>query len=186
MRAFRILQQALAPILGFVHNKRLNAVLWAVQSLMYGRRLSLTAIGRAARGRSYTKHAIKRADRLLGNRKLHTEIILFFHAIALWVLRGKRRPVILVDWTRFEPGHAILAAAVPVDGRALTIYSEVHPLSKLSKPSVHRHFLHKLRTILPTECRPIIVSDGAFARRCHARLNEFRYCYCSPHWGCWR
>ena len=134
MRAVKIIQQVLSPLLGFVHAKRLQAVLWGVQSLLYGRRLSLTALGRSARGTSFTKHYIKRADRLLGNKKLHSEILLFFHAAAMWILRGKRRPLILVDWTRLEPRHAILAAAVPVDGRALVVYSEAHPLSQISKP----------------------------------------------------
>jgi hypothetical protein len=162
MRAIKIVQQVLTPILGFVHSKRVDAVLWGIRSLIYGRRLSLTAIGRAARGTAYTKHYIKRADRLLGNKKLHKEILLYFHATAMWIIRGKRRPLILIDWTRLEPRHVILAAAIPVDGRALTVYSEVHPLAKLGKPGVQKRFLKKLRQLLPTDCRPIVVTDAGF------------------------
>ena len=80
----------------------------------------------------------------------------------MWILRGKQRPVILIDWTPLEPRHVILAAAVPVDGRALIVYSEAHPISKLANPSVQRCFLQKLRKLLPTECRPIIVTDAGF------------------------
>jgi hypothetical protein len=84
MRAIRILQQNIKPMLTLVHLNRLEALLWAVSSLIRGNKLSLTAIGRAnrnARGGSFgVKHSIKRSDRLLGNRKLHAEIPLFFTA----------------------------------------------------------------------------------------------------------
>jgi hypothetical protein len=49
MRAIRILQQNIKPMLTLVHLNRLEALLWAVSSLIRGNKLSLTAIGRAKR-----------------------------------------------------------------------------------------------------------------------------------------
>ena len=166
MRAVKILQQSIAPLLSFVHAKRLAAVFWAVQTLLLGNRLSLTGIGRAKKSRGKddhgVKHSIKRVDRLLGNEKLHGEMLLFFYAIASILIGGKQRPVILVDWTDAGLEHVALVAALPTDGRALTIYAEVHPMKKVGNPAVQKHFLRKLHAILPTECRPIIVTDAGF------------------------
>jgi hypothetical protein len=44
----------------------------------------------------------------------------------------------------------------------MPIYSEVHPLKKLGNAAVERRFLRTLKTIVPTECRSIIVSDAGF------------------------
>lgn len=166
MRAIKVLHQNIASLLPFVHAKRLTVVFWAVQTLLVGNRLSLTGIGRAKKSRGKNdhgvKHSIKRVDRLLGNKKLHNEMLLFFYAIASILVGGKKRPVILVDWTEAGLEHVALVAALPTDGRALTVYAEVHPLKKVGNPTVQKHFLRKLHAILPTGCRPIIVTDAGF------------------------
>jgi hypothetical protein len=51
---------------------------------------------------------------------------------------------------------------VPIGGRALPIYVEVHPLKKLGNAAVEKRFLCALKAILPSECRSIIVSDAGF------------------------
>jgi hypothetical protein len=55
-----------------------------------------------------------------------------------------------------------LVAAVSFEGRAVTIYSETHPVSRYLKPAVHRAFLRKLRQVLPVGCTPIILTDAGF------------------------
>jgi hypothetical protein len=67
-----------------------------------------------------------------------------------------------MDWTTVVEGFSALVAAVPVGGRALTIYEEVHPERHNNKPRVHAQFLRSLRDVLPAGCRPIIVVDAAF------------------------
>ena len=164
MRAIKILQQTIFPMLASIHVRRLEALFWAVSSLIRGNRLSLTAIGRShrnSRGGAFgVKHSIKRSDRILGNRKLHVEIPLFFYAISQILIGGKKRPVILVDWTEAGLHHVALVAALPTDGRALTVYAEVHPVEKNGNAKVQKSFLLKLRNVLPTGCRPIIVTDA--------------------------
>jgi hypothetical protein len=162
MRAIKILQQTICPLLGFVHATRLAAVLWAVGALVRGGKLYLTALGRHGAGSSMTKHAIKRADRLLGNEHLHAQVPLFFAAVAMLLIGSRQRPVVLVDWTLVGTEHVALVAAVPLDGRSLPIYLEVHPKKKDNNPAVMRRFLKKLHEVLPQRCRPIIVTDAGF------------------------
>lgn len=166
MRTIKILQQTIIPMLATIHIRRLEALFWAVQSLLRGNRLSLTAIGRArSNAQSNTfgvKHSIKRSDRIIGNKKLHAEMPLFFYAISQILVGGKKRPVILVDWTEAGLNHAALVAALPTDGRALTIYAEVHPVKKNGNAKIQRIFLRRLRNILPVGCCPVIVTDAGF------------------------
>lgn len=162
MRAIKILQQTICPFLGFIHATRLNAVFWAVRSLLFGGRLSLTALGRSGAGSAFPKHAIKRVDRLLGNKKLHGQIPEFYKLVARMLIGGRRRPVILVDWTVIGTKHIALVAAVPLDGRSLPIYLEVHPKRKDNNPKVIRRFLRVLEDILPTKCSPVLVTDAGF------------------------
>jgi hypothetical protein len=51
---------------------------------------------------------------------------------------------------------------VPIGGRALPIYSEVHPLKKLGNVAVETRFLRALKATVPTECHCIVVSDAGF------------------------
>lgn len=162
MRAIKILQQSLAALLVTIHTTRAAAVFWAVRSLLLGGRLSLTALGRSSAGRSLPKHAIKRADRLLGNKKLHRQMPSFFKAIATLLIAGRRRPVLLVDWTPLDDEHVALVAALPLDGRSIPVYLEVYPKKKDNNLGVMKFFLRKLHAVLPDNCKPVIVTDAGF------------------------
>jgi len=87
-----------------------------------------------------------------------------YRALASWVLRGVRRPVIVVDWSDCQAGprYVMLIAAVPLGGRALTLYEEVHPLATYNSPRTHRRFLRRLKEVLPEGCCPILVTDAGF------------------------
>jgi hypothetical protein len=73
-------------------------------------------------------------------------------------------PVILVDWSDLKADQSLhlLRAALPVGGRALTLYEEVHPQSKLNNQLVHIRFLRRLAERLPPGTEPIIVADAGF------------------------
>ena len=144
-----------------VHAVRVTAVTALVEGIVQGGRLSPATIGRVLPGRALPKHGIKRVDRLLGNPKMVGDRVFFFVAIARRLLRGCARPVILVDWTQ-AGAHVALVAAVPIGGRALPIHIEVHPLKNLGSAAVENRFLCTLKTIIPTECRSVIVSDAGF------------------------
>lgn len=162
MRVEAILRQLLKSCALQTHLARLTVVTAVVAALIKARRVSIGAIGRAISGRARPKHSIKRVDRLLGNRHLRLERSVFFAAIARKLLRNVEQPVIILDWTQVVGRHQGLVAAVPIGGRALVIYEEVHPVKKLGNAGVQERFLQRLRRVLPTGATPVLVTDAGF------------------------
>ena len=150
-----------------VHAARAMAVVTVVEALVLGAKLALTALGRNLRSAAFAKHSIKRVDRLLGNVHLQRERSVIYRAVAHWLLAATPRPVLLIDWADCGPGDAqrrwlLLRAAVPLGGRAVPIYEEVHPLGRYNSPRTHRRFLAHLRAVLPSTCAPILITDAGF------------------------
>jgi hypothetical protein len=162
MRVLEMLRRVLKISRAEIHVKRFAVVAAVVAGIIRGRRLSVTAIGRVLAGRSFPKHRIKRVDRLLSNWRMRAERWLYFSDIASFVVGRCSTPVILMDWTKVTEGFHALVAAVPIGGRALTVYEEVHAERKLSNPRVQAAFLRALRDVLPSGCRPIVVTDAGF------------------------
>ena len=162
MRVPAILRRVLRRCRAEVHLKRFTAVLAVIGGIVDGGRLSLTAIGRSLSRRGSPKHDIKRVDRLLSNRKMRRELRLYFRDVAGFVVGGWARPVVLLDWTKVTDDFHALVAAVPIGGRAVTIYEEVHPERHLGSARVQAAFLRALADVLPRGCRPIIVTDAGF------------------------
>lgn len=146
------------------HKARTAALLRVVDALLHGGKLALTHLGRHRRGDAFVKHHIKAVDRLLGNRHLHAERAGIYAALAKTLLRGSKRPIIIIDWTdcELERKLLILRAALPVGGRAISLYEEAHPMRWYNSPKTHRRFLRRLHDILPPGCCPIIVTDAGF------------------------
>lgn len=162
MHVEAIVRRILRPARDQVHAYRLEAMLVAVAAIVRAGRLTVAAVGRSVPGRTAPKHSIKRIDRLLSNVRAHAERTLIFSMMARWILQDQVRPLVLVDWTMVTGRFHALYAAVPIGGRAVTIYLEVHREKKLGNARVQTKFLQRLNEILPPGCRPIIVSDAGF------------------------
>jgi hypothetical protein len=147
-----------------VHAARAAALVTVVEAVVLGAKLMLTQLGRNLRSAAFPKHSIKRVDRLLGNARLHAERSLIYRAVAHWLLGAASRPVLLIDWADCGPGHRwlLLRAAVPLGGRAVPVYEEVHPLRRYNSPRTHRRFLAHLRAVLPVGCAQILITDAGF------------------------
>ena len=134
------------------------------KSLVKNRELSVVGLGRGIANHAKDKSNINRADRLIGNKHLYKEALDIQSALARLVIGSKTKPIVLVDWSsatvaeRFQ----LLRAAIPLGGRSITIYEEVHPLKKYNNGEVHKQFLDNLFMILPKDCKPIIVTDAGF------------------------
>jgi len=162
MRASQILQQQFEVDLPRMHAARAKVLFAAVFTLVRSGRLSLTSLGRAIAVGTSQKHGIKRVDRLLGNTKLQAEQIQIYRAIARRLIAPGSKPVVLVDWTAVTAKLWALVAAVPLEGRALVVYAEAHPIGRYLKPEVNAAFLDRLQLVLPSGCTPILVADAGF------------------------
>lgn len=164
MHAVALLSHWLARHTVIGHRARKDALLKLVQALLGGSKLSVTQLGRHRAGAAYTKHHIKAADRLLGNRHLHAERDGIYRAVAKTLLSGIERPLVLVDWSDADLRRRwlMIKAAVAVGGRAVSVYERVYPMKRYNSPKTHREFLAALKTVLPEGCRPIMVTDAGF------------------------
>jgi hypothetical protein len=147
-----------------IHKRRLDCLQAATEALFEGKKLSLVALGRRLKSEAKTKHCIKRMDRLLGNIKINSERILIYKFIANILIGTKKNPVILIDWSGLTKcgKYLMIRAAVPLGGRAITIYEEVHPEKDYDNRRVNTKFLHTVKEVLPAHCSPIIVTDSGF------------------------
>jgi len=162
MHAVHRVQDLLNAQLTPMHAARKAALFAAVAALVRGGKLPLTSLGRSIAGAGAHKHGIKRVDRLLGNQALLAEQTLVYRALAHQTITAGQRPILLVDWSEAGAERCMLTAAVAFQGRAISIWTEAHPLSKLGNAAVETRFLKRLRDILPQGCRPIVVTDAGF------------------------
>ncbi len=163
MRAVQLLHKIVKKSCVGIHSKRLDGLFVGVEALAIGGKLSVTGIGRSLKNEVKKKHNIKRIDRLVGNNKLHAERLGLYGAAAQWIIGNTRRPPILIDWSWLpNVNYCLLRAAIPTQGRSLTIYEEVHPKKKNNNHKVHKEFLKKLKSIIPQGCKPIIITDAGY------------------------
>lgn len=164
MYASSLLESWLEDNCAWMHKARRGAVSKLVNGLLCGGVATLTAIGRHIPGRVAEKHGIKCADRLLGNPTLFSDRLRLYQALGHWLLSDTAQPWVIIDWSDVRPGErfVMLKAAVPIGGRAVTLYEEVHPLKHYGSPATHRAFLRRLKTVVPAGCRPILITDAGF------------------------
>lgn len=163
MHACSVLQRILRPVIARLDARNLRNLLFAVEALLAGRRLTLMELARHFPGAERIGAPLKRLDRLLGNPRvqaLRTEI---YQAALAWLIRSPR-PVLIVDWSELKSdGHwHLLRAAVVARGRTITVYEEVHPEARKHHPTVHAAFLAQLQALLPKGACPILVTDAGF------------------------
>lgn len=161
MRAETIVRDLIAGAGREIHASRLATVVGVVGAMVHAKHLSLTSIGRALRGTS-GRHGIKRVDRLLGNPRLHRELVVLYRCLARYLVNAKGRAVVLIDWTQLHGEFWALTASVPFLGRSIPILSRSYTEEQLGSREAQESFVRELREVLPKEAKPVIVADGGF------------------------
>jgi hypothetical protein len=164
MQARQVLHKLLQKVCAEMHKLRRTALFVNVMAALHGEVLTVTHLGRAIRSEAKEKHCIKRADRLLSNRRLQGERVEIYSVLTQSLIGTKQRPVMIVDWSDMDEckRHFLLRASVPIEGRSLTLYEKVHTVKSKEKPKVHEQFLQTLQKMLPPNARPILVTDAGF------------------------
>lgn len=171
MHTVTVLHKLLERSAPSIHAARLDAFLVAVQALVQGARASVTSLGRHLSGKAFAKHKIKRVDRLLSNAHIFGEVPEIYAALTQRLISGLVEPIIIIDWSPLcaDQSWQLLRVALPVGGRTLTLYEEIHPQCKLGNRKIQHAFLDKFARMVPEQCRPIVVADSGF------RTPFFRY-----------
>lgn len=164
MQAEKVLHKLIHNTCPDMHKVRRESLQVNVMAALTGQRLTVTDLGRSIQSETSHKHNIKRADRLLSNTNLHNETRTIYRALSHMLVGAQTRPVILIDWSDMDDHkqHFVLRAALAVEGRAITLYEEVHTVNTKEKLTTHRQFLVQFKSLLPINCRPILVTDAGF------------------------
>jgi hypothetical protein len=164
MQAKQVLHKLLQKVGSQLHKRRRTALAVNVLAALHGEMLTVRPLGRSLTSRAKENHGIKRADRLLSNRRLQAERLGLYSSLTPWLSGAKRRPVMMVEWSDRDAckRHFLPRASVPLRGRSLSLYEEVHPAKSKDKPAVHRRFLQRLQARLPPACRPLMLTEAGF------------------------
>lgn len=161
-----------------IHKARVNVLVCILNALFKTKKLTLTSLGRALDLPIQERSCIRKLDRFLGNKFFQTKNICIYQRIIDVVIGAKNRPIIVVDWTKLPNNNVnVLRAALATEGRAITIYEEVHPKKDENNVKLQRCFLKKLKQMLPSECKPIIVSDAGFRAPWFRDILELNWDY---------
>lgn len=145
-----------------IHQSRIQLLICVVNAVVEIKQLKLTALGRALKG-IQERSGIRKIDRLLGNVFFQQKNREIYQALTRLVVGSRKRPWVIVDWTKLpNVNEYALRAALVAEGRAITLYEEVHPKKKEGNAKVHQLFLKHLKSLLPEECCPILVTDAGF------------------------
>lgn len=164
MHATTILPQMLTKNCPQIHANRLSALVDVVDALVVGQTLTVTGLGRHTQRNINMKHGIKQSDRLIGNPHLYAERQSIYQTVTQRLIGNNKRPLILIDWSdyTYDRSQLLLRASVPVGGRALTLYKEVHPLKAYGNARIQKRFLKTLYAFFSADCCPIIITDAGF------------------------
>ncbi len=166
MNALSIVNNVVSLVSYKMHKARRDAVTACVKSLLNGSAATVTSIGRGINTKAFEKHRIKRADRLLSNPHLLRETPFIYASIGQLFCGNTSRPVISIDGSDLDDRkkHFLLRAAISLKGRPITHYQKEHCNKTKEKPATDKIFLKTLHAILPSHCRPIIVTDAGYNR----------------------
>lgn len=176
MHARQIIQDFLARQCGWMHAKRRDSLASVIDA---ARRcgLGLLKMSKGLASNASLRHRIKIVDRMLSNPHLADERLSIYREVARSVIGAQTRIGLIIDWSDLlrDVSQHVLRAAVVARGRAIVIYEEIHPTKQYATKSVHRAFMQTLRTVLPDNCKPIILTDAGFRATWFKMLDELGF-----------
>lgn len=179
MHTAKILYKKIIESVPSIHSARLTAFIATVEALIRGSHATVTSLGRGLSSKAYDKHKIKRVDRLLSNHHLFNESRSIYTSLTRLIVSNLPKLIIVIDWSPLcaDQSWQLLRAALPVGGRSLTLYEEVHPQSKLGNRKVQHRFLDTLASMLPVTSCPIIIADSGFKTPFFRHVESLKW-----HW----
>lgn len=175
MHVKTFLHNLLSPVM---HNSRCDALSDIVMGILISKKLQLTLVGRSLDSDISERSGIHKVNTFLANEYYHKYSKVIYNAFCSLLIGSKTRPLIIVDWTKLPNSNMYaLRAALAADGRALTLYEEVHPKADENSPQVHKYFLRRLKSLLPKTCKPIMVTDAGFKNPWFKEVLKLKWDY---------
>lgn len=175
MRAEAIVTSFVDRFLAPMHQARRELLATVACAALAGSSLSLTRLARGVRTRATLKCTIRRVERLIGNARVNREAELLGRALIGRICAVSRTLVLAVDWSEASSdGRFVelrIAATWPGAGRAVSIYQQVHPLSKLGNARVERDVTRCVAQWIPAGIRVVALTDAGFRRGWMAMIN---------------
>ena len=133
------------------------------ESLLISGVVGVAAIGRELNVATTPKHAIKRVDRFLSNRKV--PLLKMLTAYLLWVIGSRRCIGICCDWTKIRE-WPVLVASLVYRGRSIPLLWAVMDKNKLNRSwnGFENGFFALLSQMIPRQIKVIILLDRGFKR----------------------
>lgn len=155
-----ILQKIFSPVM---HQKTLTNLILFVESSLDQKIISLTSLGRNLNLPIKERSCIRRSDRFIGNDNLYNSLHDVYKKFTRCVVGRKKRPKIIVDWSQVPNTKChMLRAALVTKGHAISFYDEVYKEKYLNNGDIELKFLTTIKSMLPKECKPIIITDAGF------------------------
>ena len=168
MHAAGIVSGFIEAHLWAIHAARRRVLSAVVSAAMGGQCVSLTRLSRGVLGAGCLKSAIKRVDRLIGHPWIAQEAQIVGHKLLAVLCQVGLPLVIAVDWSAVSPGGKFVELRAAVTwlgmGRALTVYQQVYPLSKLGNAKAERLLLDSLHAWVGEGVQVTVVTDAGFRR----------------------
>lgn len=168
MHAEKILRRFVLTHMQAVHVSRRESLVNAVYAITRSHPLRLSGLARGMAGTGTHKAALKRADRLLGSRRIAAENDCASRAVVKQLAAMRQELAIAVDWSSSAPGGHFVqlraSLALPGMGRAITLCQHVYPGDQMGSPCAEEALLQWLKTIIPAHVRVILITDAGFRR----------------------
>lgn len=164
MQPIQLLHNVFSKGIDGLHTMRLASLMDNVESLIDGKKLTLTMLGRHMQVGGKMRSNIKKADRLLANPHLYKERYDFYQCMNNLLIAKDSHPWIHIDWSCLSSSNKlyVLRASLSVHGRGIVVYEEVHKKEAENNHKVHQSFLKQLQEKLPSGVKPVIVTDAGF------------------------
>ncbi len=178
----RSARRQLGQVFERLHAKRVLSLANGAVGLMQAPRAAIHAIGAgyAAAAGTDPKHGIKQVDRYLSNEGISVEALL--PAWAKFVLAGRKKLLIALDWTEFAADdHATLAAyVVTKHGRATPLAWLTVERSTLAGQRTQYEFqlVERLQAAIPREVEIELLADRGFgSQKLYEELSAYGWDY---------
>lgn len=152
---------------GIFHGKHIAAMIFFLESALLTKSLIPAKLGKKSKS-SEPRHGVKRAHRLLKNKKITEEQMNQFLLTDFRnMIKHKSKLILTIDWTVIRGVYNFLYIALNLgQGQAVPIIfygykkGEMKPLQ--SQPKIEQEALQKIFKIIGTQKKVIIIGDRGF------------------------